>query len=406
MSRLILLKRTSMDFILNILASAVLTGTMQIIVYPLLAKWVSLAEYGTIVTAMGLINTVVGGLGTSLNNTRLIMNSEYGKKKLIGDFNFVLIFASLISGMLLTLISSLYLGYQFSHSILVGITSIFMVCRQYFVVDYRLALNFEKILICNICGAIGYIIGVGAFYIGIRIWSIVFLCSELLSLVYILASSSVWKEPYNRTELFKPMIGKAGILLVSVLFANVLTYFDRIFLYPTLGSESVSVYTVASFFGKSLAIVMTPVGGVLLGYFAQDEYRFSKGKFVAFDGLIMVVSIVFAIIAFIISPIITSLLYPDIFLEAKRYIFIANTASIIAVSCNMLQTVILKFSPTYFQMIKEGLYAIIYFSLGIILIRKYGLMGFCVATLVSNTLRYVIITSMGLITFKEKRPWK
>ena len=121
MSRLILLKRTSMDFILNILASAVLTGTMQIIVYPLLAKWVSLAEYGTIVTAMGLINTVVGGLGTSLNNTRLIMNSEYGKKKLIGDFNFVLICASLISGMLLTLISSLYLGYQFSHSILVGL---------------------------------------------------------------------------------------------------------------------------------------------------------------------------------------------------------------------------------------------------------------------------------------------
>ena len=396
------IKQVSLDFFYNILASAVLTGTMQIIVYPLLAKWVSLSDYGTIVTAMGLINTVVGALGTALNNTRLIMNSCYNSKKAKGDFKFALIFAAILSFIILTLIGLFFLNYPLTYSLLIGFISILMVCRQYWIVDYRLRLNFKKILFCNLFGAIGYIIGIILFYIRLRIWPVIFLCSELCFIVYIVKSSVVWKESYHRTELFKPMMSKALILLVSVLFGNLLTYFDRIFLYPTLGSESVSIYTVASFFGKSLAIVMTPISGVLLGYFAQDEYMFSRSKFIMFDALIAVVSAVFAIIAVIISPIITSLLYPEIYLKAESFVFIANTSAILAVSCNMLQTVILKFSPTYFQILKEFLYAFLYFTLSIILMQSYGLMGFCVAALFSNLAKYIVISAMGLITFRKE----
>lgn len=395
------LKQTSMDFFYNILASVVLTGVMQIVVYPLLAKWVSLSEYGTIVTAMGLINTVVGGIGTALNNTRLVMNTDYKKREVIGDFNLVLVLACIISAISLTVLGKLYLSYNFFLSLMIGFTSIFMVCRQYFVVEYRLILNFKKILLCNVFGACGYLVGIGLFYVGLRIWPLVFFSSEVFSLVYIMKTTSVWKEPFERTDLFRSMISKTLLILISVLFANMLTYFDRIFLYPILGSESVSIYTVASFFGKSLAIVMTPISGVLLGYFAQDNYRFSRKKFVAFDGLIMIISLIFAAIAYVISPFITSFLYPDIFTLAKPYVFIANTAAIIAVSCNMIQTVILKYSPSFYQIVKEGLYALIYFSLSYFLMNQFGLAGFCVAALVSNISKYIIISVMGLITFKK-----
>ena len=121
-----------------------------------------------------------------------------------------------------------------------------------------------------------------------------------------------------------------------------------------------------------------------------------------FDALIAVVSAVFAIIAVIISPIITSLLYPEIYLKAESFVFIANTSAILAVSCNMLQTVILKFSPTYFQILKEFLYAFLYFTLSIILMQSYGLMGFCVAALFSNLAKYIVISAMGLITFRKE----
>lgn len=396
-------KKTSLDFIYNIFASAILTGTMQVIVYPLLARWVSMAEYGTIVTAMGLINTVVGGFGTALNNARLIMNTDYSKAGVKGDFNRVLIWFAIISGVILYSLSFFYLKYSTIYSLTIALTSMFMVCRQYFVVDYRLILNFKKILFCNIFGAIGYVIGIGIFYCGLHIWPIVFMISELCSLVYIMKSSSVWKEPISKTPLFNQMIKRVGILLISVLFANMLTYFDRIFLYPTLGSESVSIYTVASFFGKSLSIVMTPISGVLLGYFAQEGVLIDRKKFLAFDVSIIIISIFFAVCAFIISPIVTSILYPEIFEKAEEYVAIANLAAIIAVSCNLLQPVILKFSPTYFQIVKEGIYAVVYFVLSFVMMKFYGLRGFCVAVLISNLTKYFVVSLMGLLSFKEEK---
>ena len=112
-------------------------------------------------------------------------------------------------------------------------------------------------------------------------------------------------------------------------------------------------------------------------------------------------SVVFALMAMVVSPFFTKLLYPSIFDSAKSYVFIANSAAIIAVSCNMLQTVILKFSPTYFQLLKEGVYAVIYFGLSYVMMSTWGLLGFCIATLISYITKYIIITCMGLITFKK-----
>lgn len=395
------IKKTSMDFFYNIMASAILTGTMQILVYPLLARWVSISDYGTIITAMGIINTFAGGLGTALNNTRLIMNSDYNQNRIHGDFNQLMTVSSLTSTTILFFISHIFLEYSLLSSLIIGITSGLIVCRQYLAVDYRLILNFQKILISNVFGAIGYIVGLLLFYIGAKAWALVFLCSEMFTLFYIIKTTNVWKEPFTRTFLFTKTSRKVGILLVSILFANMLTYFDRIFLYPTLGSATVSIYTVASFFGKSLAIVMTPISGVLLGYFAQDGYLFDNKKFIKFNLIIVGVSVVFALIAMVVSPFFTKLLYPSIFDSAKSYVFIANSAAIIAVSCNMLQTVILKFSPTYFQLLKEGVYAVIYFGLSYVMMSTWGLLGFCIATLISYITKYIIITCMGLITFKK-----
>ena len=46
-----------------------------------------------------------------------------------------------------------------------------------------------------------------------------------------------------------------------------------------------SYYSTASFFGKSAGIVMTPIAGVLLGYFAQKSFRASRRLFVLVNGI-------------------------------------------------------------------------------------------------------------------------
>jgi len=149
-----------------------------------------------------------------------------------------------------------------------------------------------------------------------------------------------------------------------------------------------------------LAIVFTPIGGVLLGYFAQNSFRMSKKKFRLFNVSILGISAFFAILIFLIGPFITRLLYSEIYPMAREYLFIANGAAVVAVICNMIQTVILKFSPTYFQIVKEILYLFTYLLLCFLLIPTYGLVGFCIATLLSNIIKYITITVMGELTFR------
>ncbi len=396
-------KRISLDFIYNILASIILTGTMQILVYPFLAQCFSSSEYGQLVTIMGVVNTITVALGTSLNNTRLLMDTTYKEKKYEGDFNLILLLACLISGVLLYVISLQYFHYLKRDSLLISLISILMVFRSYITVEYRLILNFKKILWCNVFGAIGYVVGIIILMMGASSWTIPFLCSELVSLVFILKSTHIYKEMLERTPLFSKTVLKYLIIIVSVASSSVMTYFDRFFLYPTVGGEAVSIYTVASFFGKTLSVVMLPISSVLLGYYSQKGYKMDNKKFRIMNLITILISLVFWMGAVIVGPFITKLLYPTLIESAREFIPLANAAAVISVACNMIHPSVLRFAPTYFQIVKEILYAIVYFSLSMGLSSKYGIIGFCIAAVVSNLFKYIVIYLLGEITFKEKK---
>lgn len=396
-------KSISIDFIYNILASVVLLGTMQIIVYPLLARKMLTNDYGTALTVMGGINTIAGSLGGSLNNVRLILNTEYERKKEQGDFNFILLFSASIGAIILTLALRIYFAYSVVVAIIGGATVFLIIIRQYFVVEYRIVLNFKNNLMCSIAGAVGYLIGILLFWVGVSCWILPFTISEIISFGYIIKSTKVYKEPYRRTKLFGGTLKKYFTLIASTLSGNIITYFDRIFLYPILGGDAVSTYTVAAFFGKSFSLIMTPISGVILGYFSQKNFKMTRKLFVMFASLVTLLSFVFIFFSGVVSPFFTNLLYPTIYTLAKPYIFIANTAAIISVSCGLIQPALLEFAPTHWQLIKELVFAICYFSLSWFLMNRYGMYGFCYAVLIANIIKYIVSIIMVFIALgKEK----
>lgn len=399
-------KKISLDFIYNILASIILTGTMQILVYPFLAQCFSAVEYGQLVTIMGVVNTITVALGTSLNNTRLLMDITYKEKKYEGDFNIILLVSCVLSAILLYVTSLRYFHYLKGDSLLIALISILMVFRSYITVEYRLILNFKKILWCNVFGAIGYIIGILILISGVTNWIIPFFCSELVSLAFILKSTCIYKEALAKTPLFSKTVLKYLIIIISVASSSIMTYFDRFFLYPTVGGEAVSIYTVASFFGKTLSVVMLPISSVLLGYYSQKGYKMDKKKFRLMNLITILISFAFWMGAVVIGPFITKLLYPTLIDSAREFIPLANAAAVISVACNMIHPSVLRFAPTYFQIIKEVLYAIVYFSLSMGLSSKYGIIGFCIAAVLSNLFKYIVIYFLGEITFKEKNVLK
>ena len=65
------------DFLINIIASTIYTFSRQIVVFPILASRLTDADYGTLLTVMGLVNVCTAIIGSTLNNIRLVQNSEY-----------------------------------------------------------------------------------------------------------------------------------------------------------------------------------------------------------------------------------------------------------------------------------------------------------------------------------------
>ena len=71
--------KVSKDVLYSFLAMFVSIGTMQIVVYPYLAKIYSADEYGNILTILGLLTIVIHTFGNELTRTRLICNNLYKK---------------------------------------------------------------------------------------------------------------------------------------------------------------------------------------------------------------------------------------------------------------------------------------------------------------------------------------
>ena len=63
------------DVSLNIFASFMMTGILQIVVYPFLGSHMSADSYGLFLTLIGIVNIISVTLGNSLNNVRLLRDT-------------------------------------------------------------------------------------------------------------------------------------------------------------------------------------------------------------------------------------------------------------------------------------------------------------------------------------------
>ena len=253
-------QRIFADFGLNIIASGILNFVLQLVIYPFFAGHNSTGEYGTIVTIMGIANILIATLGNSLNNTRLIQNRKYTEGNHTGDFNLLAV-TSAFASLLITYCINFIFALDLRTSLALILYTFFGVLRAYYIVVYRLVLDFKRLLYCNlvICG--GYFVGLLLAYHA-KCWPIAFAFGEITGCIYLFLTTSIIKENYKRTPLLKATISKYFILIGTTLIGNLILYMDRLIIYPVLGADSVAIYTTASVFGKSFGVVMIPIAGV------------------------------------------------------------------------------------------------------------------------------------------------
>ena len=90
-------KKISGDILLNIVSVALSTFCIQVIIYPIIAKNLTIGQYGKFLIIMAIANIMADCFGTAANNSRLI-GSVNNNSDFCGDFCIFLFCSTIFCG--------------------------------------------------------------------------------------------------------------------------------------------------------------------------------------------------------------------------------------------------------------------------------------------------------------------
>lgn len=390
------MKRAIVDSLLNVVAVALPTAALQLLVFPMVAGALDSNSYGLLTTVFALMNLVPGTLGLALCNIHLLYSSNYEEKGVRGDFPLLLRTACVITVVPIVAILFFY-GAHGLLNIVFGIaTSCIWLMREYYGVAFRIRLDFKSILVCNVGLAAGYIVGYVLFRAS-GCWGIILFAGQLVSLVLILLRTDLWKDPTSRTELYYKVRSDVAHFSAAAFLSRCISYSDRVLLYPMIGGHLVSIYYVSTLIGKMLSMVITPLNTVLLSYISRGRSKPVKlFRLLLFSGLALALA-GFIVVMIVAEPVLR-VLYPQFVEEAMVYLPISSAAALVYSVSTVVNSFLVRFYDMSWQTRINAL------LLGVYVITAYsgymlgGLMGFCIGYLSVNILQLLII--VGVFLFK------
>ncbi len=398
MSQKISLKEVIKNLMYSFTSFAMPTAVLQFLIQPLLARELGAEMNGQYLTIMSFHYFMVGITATVLNHVRLLQQEEYEKKKLRGDFNIFLLIYAFVAIIAVPL-SWLYFTktVNVTDVSLMLLVAFFYIYHDYIFAEYRLKLQYNKILINNILMSVGYVLGFFIFR-SVRHWQIIFIVAYAIPTVYDLINTTFIKEPISKTPLFRQTAKKVLTLTCSTSLGSLTTYCDKLILYPLLGGVSVSVYYSAAIVGKLLLLVSSPMNSVLLSYLVKikqlDKQRIAK-KVLPLLGLFVLAYVCCVAIGY---PL-TSFLYPEWAEQSKFLIPLTVAASMFSLIANLLNTIVLRFCKTSYQVVIQIVSLVIYLVISLFSLHFWGLFGFCAAVTCANALKTIIL--LLIICFKK-----
>ena len=393
-------KRIAKDIVINIIASTICTVCLNFLVYPLYSRRFSAEDYGNIITIIGLINMIWAVLGNCLNNTRLVLNKETDIDNSNGNYNVILATVSIIGPVIAVSVSLLFTRINFLNGVLIFFTVAVGIIRVYLIVTYRLKIDYIAQLITNIIVTTGYAIGAFLAF-SYPLWPLSLLCGEGVALIYTLKKSSLISEPYRKTKDWKRVKSTYQDLFGASVITNLLTYFSRFMIQPTLGPAYVSILSVASFWGNSTAPFISPISNVVLSYLSQKQTKVSKQKFIFLFFASTVPLMLFGIMGIYLAPIITRILYPTLVDDAIPYMTIASFGALISCSTNLLMPILLSICPSRQIFRLQVIHFIFYIVVSYAGTKLYGLMGFCIALCVISSFKVALYYIFGYFAVKK-----
>lgn len=393
-------KRVATDMLINLIGTGLPLVALQLIVYPIVARRIDADAYGRMQSLVSVIFLISGTLGGALSTTRLIHQYDYDERERVGDFSLLNLYSLGVVAISTPIVIYFYLGeVDVYELILITIISVLNYAELYYEVGLRLKLNYRKIFINKLIGAVGYLLGFLIFSQTFD-WHYIFISAYFLQTVYCVLNTELIRESIQKTEVFADTTRSYGNITLASAFNKSLTYFDKILLHPLLGGEAVSIYFAANIFGKLVLQVLEPITNVILSYLSKEKKvsRSVWGLTISIGGGFCIAMYVFCLL---VSRFVLTILYPQFVEEAMRLIPISTFSLCVSSFVNIIHPLALKTIKTNRQIIISGGGLACYVVLALTLYRPYGLTGCCVALLISYLIKLTLILLFCFVIDRE-----
>ena len=388
-------KKTTWDLIYTVMATVVLTGVLQVIVYPLINRIYDTSVTDNILYFIGIIYIVPTALGNSLGNIRLMMRKECDVTN--KDFIPFLTILSAISAIICGFVA-FWDSDDVVFPIAFAIFSVLYLIRMYVSVEFRLNLKFKGFFLYYTAISVGYLIGFG-LYLLTDIWLLIFTFGEVIALLYSFICGKMMRDDGlsgNRAKITKPLI----MLALSTIVRDCVNQYDKVILKQVALEGMVTQYHVVSLISKTIMMLVQPINTLILSYLTVKDSGLTKKQLIRFTGIALGCGAVFYAGCVIGTPIFVRLFYPDLYDAVMPYNLIVNLGVIIGFISTMFMSILLTQGKTAIQMAIQCVWGIGFIIAAYFFVTEHQIWGLAYVTLIANAIK--LIVSIAFV-FKDKR---
>jgi O-antigen/teichoic acid export membrane protein len=334
------------------------------------------------------------GFGTAASYSRMVAKKD--RTQANGDYNCFLLTIALISiavtGVSLAVLKELKLAAFLPVLLLMIVT----VLRYYADVEYRMNIRFADYFFFFLSTSVGYCLGLWLFDFS-KSWVLTIFLGEAFGIIYTVIRGSIFRPPFFKlSESYRQNFVSAYTISASNLISAFILNSDRIFLRLLVGAREVTVFYTASLIGKIIAMLTTPLNGIIISYFTNYRFKVTKKLFAAAGAALVAVSALLALFCTGVSYIFVKLMYPDVFEQARPYFFLANLGQILFFLSGSLMVVVLSFTKEKLQLVINIVYVISFAAVVIPGTVMFGLTGLAVGLVIVNCIRLLVTVLFGL----------
>lgn len=388
-------KKLAGDFLYTFAALVIMNVVLQMVVYPLINRYYGAEYLGDIVYYTGLIYIAAASVGNACANQRLIARKTMHTTN--GDFNTIAVTAATLIGiayMLVMLFSERFTNINWVEIALYGLSATCIYFRYYSEVDFRLNLNFKGYLIYYLFVSGGYLLGYLLFTLT-GYWTLIFICGEGLAVLYVLLRGSIYRSE-KRSEDFKPLLNHVCTLALSYILIFIASQYYKFFIKQYFGAYQVTQYYVASFFGKSLDMIITPISTLIMSYLTRSNEKLSAKTFRKIIFLITGIGAVLYVGFIMATPIYTHFFYNNMAEDVNKINLVVNLAQSISAMASILSVFLLSQLGAKIHFRIQVVYVISYVMLTSLLsTTPLGITGFAIGAVCAFSIRFITTALVG-----------